>query len=80
MDRKELIINYIKDELLDEDIVLTEETSMFQTRILDSLNLLALISFVEKEFSIKVNSSEINLENLDTVSNILNFLDRKVSE
>ncbi|MCK5614410.1 acyl carrier protein [Candidatus Pacearchaeota archaeon] len=72
------IIDFITEELLDEDdIVIKKETSLFQDRVLDSLNLLSLIAFLEKKFDIKIASSEINYENLDSVANILKFLECK---
>ena len=80
MSNAESIITYIKDELLeDEDVDITIETSLFRDKLLDSLSLLSLISFIEKTFSIKISTSEVSIDNLDTVSSILNFVDRKVS-
>ena len=78
MEKKELILSYIQDELIDdEEIEIREDTSLFQDRILDSLNLVSLLSFLEKTFKIKIATSEVNFENLDTVSNMLVFLETK---
>lgn len=78
MSRSEAILTFIRDELLDDDdVVLAEDTSLFESRILDSLNLLSLISFLEKEHGLKIATSEVNLDNLDTVTRILAFLDKR---
>ena len=78
--RRETIISYIVDELLDDpEVEIGDDSSLFEGRILDSLNLLALITFLEETFNIRINNSEINIENLDTVSNILTFLEKKTA-
>lgn len=78
MAREEEIIEFIKEDLLDDpDEEVTLETSLFEERLLDSLNLIALISFLEKKHSIKINPSEVNVDNLDTVLRIISFLDKK---
>jgi len=78
MDKAQTIIEFIKDELLDDDDVeIALETSLFQDRILDSLNLITLISFLEKTFNIKINTTEVIIENLDSVGNMVAFLGRK---
>ncbi len=72
------ILDYIKNELLeDESFEIDEDSSLFQDRILDSLNLLSLISFLEDKYSIKVETSEVNIDNLDSVTKITAFLQTK---
>ncbi len=74
MSREEEIIEFIVDELLeDDDEEITPNTSLFKDQILDSLNLLSLIDFLEKKFGIKIAPSEVNYENLDTVGNITKY-------
>jgi len=80
MDRGKTILAFILDELVEDlDVEITQDTSLFQDRVLDSLNLVALINFLERAFNIKISPSEVNIENLDSVSNMLSFLDRKMS-
>ncbi len=69
---------FIVDELLeDDDVEVANDTSLFKERLLDSLNLLALISFIEDQAGIKVESSEITLENVDTIDLVIEFVSRK---
>lgn len=77
MGKEQKIIEFIEDELLDEPEDIELETSLFQDRLLDSLNLVMLISFLEKEFSIKIATSEVSIDNLDTVARIVGFIERK---
>ena len=77
----ETILAFIQNELLDEpDIELNENDSLFQERVLDSLNLVALIEFIERTYMIKIKPSEVTIENLDTVSNIRTFIINKNSQ
>lgn len=78
MNNQKTIMNYIADELIeDESLTLTESTSLFKNRTLDSLNLISLISFLEKTYDFKITSSEVNFENMDTVVNICAFIEKK---
>ncbi len=80
MERAERILSFIHEELLvDEDVEITEETSLFQDRVLNSVSLVTLIEFLEKTFDIKIKTSEVIIENLDSVKNMMAFLDRKIS-
>ena len=68
------ILEFIRDEAdLEEDEV-GPDTSLFRDQLLDSMNLTALIAFLEETFSIKVKPMDIVFENLDTVSHMLAFL------
>lgn len=79
MSRKEAILEFIEDELLDDDDEeIEDDTSLFEGRILDSLNLLSLVDYLEKTYKIKIKTSEINVENLDTLANIDRFLTKKL--
>lgn len=79
MNKAEEIITFINDELLDEPEDIGKGTSLFQDRILDSLNLVMLISFLEKTYSIKVKTSEVSIENLDTVAKMITFIEKKTN-
>jgi acyl carrier protein len=80
MDRKNIILEYISDELLeDPDEEISADTSLFQGRVLDSLNMVSLIRFLEETFNIKIKTSEVTVENLDSVEKMLVFLDKKTA-
>jgi acyl carrier protein len=71
------ILEFIREEAdLEEDEV-NADTSLFRDQLLDSMNLTALIAFLEEEFEIKVKPMEIVYENLDTVDHMLAFIARK---
>jgi len=77
MSDADAILDFIREEAdLDDDEV-TVTTSLFRDQLLDSMNLTALIAFLEEEFSIRVKPMEIVYENLDTVNHMLAYVAKK---
>ena len=56
---------------------LEDETSFLDTGIIDSTGVLELVSFLQEQFGIVLEDGEIVPENLDTVGNIVNLIQRK---
>jgi acyl carrier protein len=73
----DVIMEFIRDELLEDDIDIDEDTSLFRDQLLDSMNLTALIVFLEQTFAIKIKAMDIVYENLDSVRHMLAFIERK---
>jgi acyl carrier protein len=81
MDHTSELLKYIGDNFsATSTIAVDAETSLFQDQILDSLNLVELITFVETQFGIKVAPSEVSIDNLDSVSRIVGFIQRKLAD
>ncbi len=72
-----VILEFIRDELLEEDVDIDEDTSLFRAQLLDSMNLTALIAFLEQTFAIRIGAMDIVYENLDTVRHMVSFVERK---
>ncbi len=70
---KTKIIEFLKKEF---DIDNFNEP-LISSGSIDSFALVTLITFLENEFSIKFEPSEILLENLDTVEKMENFIKSK---
>ena len=73
----ETILAFIRDEADLEEDEASADTSLFRDQLLDSMNLTALIVFLEETFSIKVKPMDIVFENLDTVNHMLAYVARK---
>ena len=71
------ILEFIRDEAELDDEEISPDTSLFRDQLLDSMNLTALIAFLEEEFAIKVKPMDIVYENLDTVNHMLAYIARK---
>ncbi len=77
MSDADTILEFIRDEADLEDDEVNADTSLFRDQLLDSMNLTALIAFLEEEFTIKVKPMDIVYENLDTVNHMLAYISAK---
>ena len=78
MNDADAILEFIADEAeLPEGLHLDADTSLFKEHLLDSMNLSALIAFVEDTFRIKVRPMDIAFDHLDTVNLILAFIAKR---
>lgn len=56
------------------------DTALFSSGLLDSFHLVELVSFIESEAEIRIKPMEVNLHNLDSVNQILDFVTKKTEE
>jgi acyl carrier protein len=56
---------------------LSDEDSLLDAGIIDSTGVLDLIGFMEEEFGIKVDDDDLVAENLDSISHLVAFVERK---
>ncbi|HMB62011.1 MAG TPA: acyl carrier protein [Eudoraea sp.] len=72
---KDKIINYIKSEISNDPLQdIGPEDDLLGSGIIDSLGMMKLVLFIEKECHMKINNEDMTVENFMTVQNILNFL------
>lgn len=76
-----ILIDYITDELTHEELddVLEVDDDLLGGGILDSLGMMKLILFIEKNFDIKVPPQDMIIENFMTVGHITTYLEEKKS-
>ena len=77
MSDAETILEFIRDDLLEEEVEIDADTSLFRDQLLDSMNLTNLIMFLEETFGIRIGAIDIAFENLDTVNHMLAFIAKK---
>jgi acyl carrier protein len=65
-----IVESFFVEEFSDDD-------SFLRNSIIDSLGMLELVAFLEKEFGIKVKDSELVPENLDSLVRVCAFVERK---
>ena len=58
---------------------LSTETRLFSSRLLNSLDILNIVSFLEETYDIKVGTWEISLERFDTLAGIADYVKTKVA-
>jgi acyl carrier protein len=81
---KELILEYIKNEYLDEDeaedMNLDENTPLISGGIVDSFSMVSLKRFLEKKFVISIPDDEATPEAFDTVTKIMTLVNKHVAK
>jgi acyl carrier protein len=75
---KEKIRSFISENFLFGDSKsFKDDASFLEEGVIDSTGVLELVAFIEETFSIIVEDDELIPENLDSLVNIENFLQRK---
>ena len=72
--RSFILSNYLFTE---DAKALDDSVSLMQGGTMDSTGILELIMFLEEKFGIKVADEEMVPANLDSVNNVVAFVDRK---
>ena len=76
---KDKIKAFIVEEFLfGKDDGLDDDASFLENGVIDSTGILVLVSFLEEEFSITVEDEELIPENLDSVNNVVAYVERKI--
>jgi acyl carrier protein len=73
------IASYIAENILfsKKGYPYPSDASFLENGIIDSMNVLELVMFVEENFKIKVDDSEIVPENFDSVGKLAAYVDSK---
>ena len=65
----------LSDLFLDENV--DSALSLFASGVLDSIALLEVVSRIEQHFNVRFSWSEVNLDNLDSLEKMTDFIIRK---
>jgi acyl carrier protein len=57
---------------------LKDDASFLDEGIIDSTGILEMVSYLEAEFKITVEDEELVPENLDSINNVVAFLEKKI--
>lgn len=68
----------IKNLYYAEGSALTDDASFLAEGVIDSMGSMELVAFVESEFKIKVEMSEVIVKNFDSINKLANFVQRKL--
>ena len=81
---KEMILEYIKNEYLDEDeaeeMALDENTPLISSGIVDSFSMVSLKRFLEKKNGITIPDEEATPQAFDTVTSIMVLVNRHLAK
>jgi len=76
---KEQIRNFVCKTTFSDPKKINDGTLLFDEGIFDSMGLLNLISFLEEDFKIKVEDSELDAGNFGSIDAIASFLEKKLN-
>jgi acyl carrier protein len=68
----------VENFLFGEEGSLKDADSFLETGILDSTGVLQLVGFLEENYGITFEEEELTPENLDSINNIIAYLNRKM--
>lgn len=75
MDRKSLLTEYIKNEIMrNGKAELAEEDDLLSSGILDSLAILQLVAFIDETFGIEVPDQDVVYENFNSIKVLDDYL------
>lgn len=79
---RDKVRSYILANLMftDDASQLPDDVSLLDRGIIDSTGVLEIVLFLESEFGVKVQDSQMLPENFDSVNNIVNFVQRLKSQ
>lgn len=79
MDTKQAVKKFISETSFVSEDKIGDDTLIFVEGIFDSMGFLSLINFIEDNFNIKAQDSELLEENFESVNAIVNFINRKLN-
>ena len=81
---KEMILDYIKNEYIDEDemdeVQLDENTPLISSGIVDSFSMVSLKRFLEKKYTISIPDEEATPQAFDTVTSIIALVNKHAAK
>jgi len=69
----------IEKKFLTKDETLDKSDSLLEKGIIDSIAMLEIISFIEKEYRIKVDEDDMMPENFDSLNAIENYVNEQLA-
>jgi len=57
----------------------SDDDSLWEEGILDSLGMIELIQFIEKSFNIKIGDDDLSPDNFDSISRISRYISTKIN-
>ncbi|CQR54125.1 acyl carrier protein [Paenibacillus sonchi] len=79
MSMHEQIRNFIQDNLVvfDDEVEFSNEDNIFELGFVNSLFAMKLVTYIESEFNTTIESDEMDINNFNTIDNIVSFINSK---
>jgi acyl carrier protein len=76
----ESLKNYLGERMGLDTTSLADETPLFSSNLLDSFSMVDLIMFIENESAVRLDPTDVSLDNLDSIERILRFVAARRAE
>jgi acyl carrier protein len=77
MDRKTVLVDFIKNEVMrNKNAKLNEDEDLLSAGILDSLAILQLVAYIEDQFGIKIPDEDVVFENFQSINALSSYLEQ----
>jgi len=63
----------------DQEMNLNKDESLLDSGLVDSTGILEVVSFLEQNYNVSVEDDEMVPDNLDSITKISNFINRKIN-
>lgn len=70
------IRSFLASDLGVDVAVVRDDSPLFSSGLIDSFSLVSLLSFIEDRAGIQIDAGDVNLDNLDSIDQILGYLSR----
>ena len=77
MEIQQVVKSFIRTELGQDVQNVTDDQSLLEAGIVDSLGVLSLVRFIEERYGISVTEEEMMPENFDSIAAIAAFVQRR---
>jgi len=74
---EEKIKRFIVENFMEGKGKLSNDESLFESGIIDSMGFITLLAFIEKTFGVSIDMSEITIENFDSIKKIVGVINKK---
>jgi len=72
------ILGHIREIAAASNVAVTRETGLLDSGLLDSINLVGLIQFLEEKFSIKIPDSDIGADLFTSPETLISYVEKRL--
>ena len=77
-DAKQSLKKFISDTSFSDIEKIKDDSMIFREGMFDSMGLMSLIAYLEENFKIQINDTELVEENFESVNAMVGFLEKKM--
>lgn len=75
MDRKTILTDYVKNEIMrNRNAKLNENEDLLSAGILDSLAILQLVAYIDETFGVQVPDEDVVYDNFKSINSLVGYL------